>query len=164
MKKGTWKYVAVGAVISAVAVIGVGALFGRDSDEEKKETLNAFDYGIFRLDDTTGKKDEDDKSGISTKDYYKLDELQSIEIGENEVTYYVNVYDKDKTFIKVDEYKADMTDIDFTAYERIGAVYFKVEIVDPEDEEINFFEQCELAKLVTVTLGEAESAGTTETE
>ena len=154
MKKGTFKYVAIGAAISVVACIGAGALFGRDNDEEKTRTLNSLDYGIYRLDDSTGKKDEDDKSGISTKDYYKLEELQSIEVGKTDVTYYVNVYDKDKTFIKVDEYTADITDVDLTAYERIGAVFFKVEIVNPEDDEINFFEQCELAKLVTVTLGE----------
>lgn len=157
MKKGTWKYVAIGAVVAISAVIGAGVAFGRDKDEEKTKTLNSLDYGIYRLDDTTGKKDEDDKSGISTKDFYKVDELKSIEIGSNDVTYYVNVYDKDKNFIKVDEYKADITDVDLTAYERIGAVFFKVEIVDSEDDEIGLLEKGDLVKQVTVTLGEAET-------
>ena len=157
MKKGTWKYAVVGVAVAVVAALGAGALFGRDNDEAKTKTLNALDYGIYRLDDVTGKKDEDDKSGISTKNYYKLEELKSIEVGENEVTYYVNVYDKDKTFIKADEYKTDVTDVDLTAYERIGAVFFKVEIVDPEDDEVKILEVSKISKLVTVTLGEAET-------
>ena len=160
MKKGTLKFMAIGAVIAIGAGVGASMALGRNLDNPKTKKINALEYGIYRLNDTTGKIEDDDKSGITTKNFYKLEELQSIEIGENEVTYYVNVYDKDKTFIKVDEYNADITDVDLTAYERTGVVFFKIEIVDPEDDEINFFEQCELAKLVTVTLCEVvEDAG-----
>ena len=70
-KKVNWKYVALGAVCSVSAVLSAVAIFGRDNDEPKKEVLNAFDYGIYRLDDTTGKKDVDDKRSLRPTGFEK---------------------------------------------------------------------------------------------
>ena len=153
-KKDTKKTVG----IIALAIAGVVAVVGITSaltNDDKTKVLKASDYQVCMLDDTTGKTDKDNEGGISTKSFYKLEELESIEVKKDaDVEYYVNVYDEDKVFMQVDKYTADLKDSDLIAYENLGAVYFKVEIVDTEDEKISWFDKFGLVDSVEVTLNE----------
>lgn len=152
--KKTWIYVTVGVAVGVVAIFGASAVLNRDSDKVKP--LTALDYQGCMLDDLSGKKDENDKTGISTKEFIEFEHLQGIEVGKNDVTYYVNAYNKDKKLIQVDEYTADLKDEDLTAYANLGVEYVKIEIVDPDDEEISFFDISRVSKLIEVELGEVE--------
>lgn len=154
MKKQTKKSVALvaaGVAVSVIAFAGASAIHSRDNDEK---TLNAFNYERGNLDDVTGKFD-DEEIGIVTKKYYKFEELKSIDI-DGDVVVYVNAYDEDKTFIQADEYTEDLTEEEIASYSALGGVYFKLEIVDPDDDEISFLEVNKLQEKVTVTLTEAE--------
>lgn len=158
-KKNTKKIfgIAAGALAGVVAIVGLTALITRDDDKTK--VLKASDYQVCMLDDTTGKTDKDNAGGISTKSFYKLEDLDSIEVDKDaDVKYYVNVYDEDKIFIQVDEYTGDLKASDKIAYENLGATYFKIEIVDTKDEEISWLEKFDLVKAVDVTLSEGTSA------
>lgn len=146
--------IAVGVAVT-VAAVGLIAAFSKNSEDTVKP-LTALDYQGCMLDDLSGKKDENDKTGISTKEFIEFEHLQGIEVGKNDVTYYVNAYNKDKKLIQVDEYTADLTDEDLTAYANLGVEYVKIEIVDPDDEEISFFDISRVSKLIEVELGEAE--------
>lgn len=155
------KYAVLGGLVTAVAFAGVTAFLTRN--DEKTTDLGAAAYACYRLDDSTGAKNEDDKSGISTTKYYEFGRLESITVEEDvDVKYYINVYDEDKKFVQVDEYTADLTDEELAAYESIGAAYFKIEIVDPndDDDEISLLEKIGLSGKVTVTLND----GAAETE
>ena len=160
MKKNTKKtiIIIVASIITTIAAAGVLSQCSRGDD--KTQTLNAGDYQVCLLDDASGKTDKDNKGGVSTKDYYKLEDLLSIELDKDadDVEYYVNIYDADKIFIQADKYTKDLTEADLTAYKNLGAVYFKVEIVNTEDEEISWLEKFSLVKAVEVTLGEAEKS------
>ena len=154
-KKKNTKKTVVGIVVGVLSLIAtVGALSKIVAEDEKTKVLKVSDYQVCLLDDTTGKADEDDKGGISTTSYYKLEDLESIEIADKDmdVKYYVNVYDEDKIFMQVDEYMEDLTASDKLAYENLGAVYFKIEIVDPDDDEISWFEKFSLVEAIEVTL------------
>lgn len=153
--KKTWAYVGI-AVGVAVTVAAVGLVAGAAKKADKVKPLTAFSYQGCMLDDLSGKKDENDKTGISTKEFIEFEHLQGIEVGKNDVTYYVNAYNKDKKLIQVDEYTADLKDEDLTAYANLGVEYVKIEIVDPDDEEISFFDISRVSKLIEVELGEAE--------
>lgn len=153
MKKQTKKSVALvaaGVAVSVIAFSGASAMLKKDEDK----TLNAFNYECGNLDDVTGKFD-DEEIGIVTKKYYKFEELKSIDI-DGDVVVYVNAYDEDKTFIQADEYTEDLTEEEIASYSALGGVYFKLEIVDPDDDEISFLEVNKLQEKVTVTLTEAE--------
>ncbi|MBQ3220330.1 MAG: hypothetical protein IJB34_00030 [Clostridia bacterium] len=150
MEKRNVALIVAGVAVAVVAFAGASAVMSRDSGETE---LKARHYEIGRL-DSVGKFDEDD-SGIVTKKYYKVAELKSIEVKED-VTYYVNVYDKDKTFIQVDEYTDDLTDEALAQYTELGAVYFKLEVVNDEDDEIGFFDRYSLAGDIEVVLEEAD--------
>ena len=150
MEKRNVALIVAGVAVAVVAFAGASAVMGRDSGETE---LKARHYEIGRL-DSVGKFDEDD-SGIVTKNYHKVAELKSIKVKED-VTYYVNVYDKDKTFIQVDEYTDDLTDEALAQYAELGAVYFKLEVVNDEDDEIGFFDRYSLAGDIEVVLEEAD--------
>lgn len=158
MKKNKWAKIAIG-VIAAVVALGAVVAIARSADEGKSKVLNGWAYETCRLDDTTGKKDEDDKSGISTKDFYEIEQLQSIKLTDEKaegIEYYVNLYDADKTFLSVEKQTGDFMAEDVAAAKARGAAYFKVEIVDTEDEEISFFEQFGLSDKVAVKLDVSE--------
>ena len=157
----TWLYAGVGALLAVVMVAGSGAVISR---KEGDYTLKASDYQGCMLDDITGKKDTEDKTGISTKDFIEFDMLKSIEVGKNDVTYYVNCYSKDKKFIQVDEYSADLTELDFIAYKNLGVKYIKIEVVSGEDDKISLFDISKVSKLIEVELGEAEEDQNTDEE
>lgn len=151
MKQKNLALIAAGVAVAVIAFAGAAAVLGNDSETE----LKARHYEIGRLDDSTGKFDEDDNSGIVTKDFYKFEELKSIAI-EKDVVYYVNAYDADKTFIQVDEFTEDWTKEDATTYEGIGAVYFKLEVVDEDNDDLSFLDRYSLAGKIEVTLEEVE--------
>lgn len=153
-KKKVWFNVGVGILLSAVSFAGAMAITNA-KDEEKSE-LKASDYGIFRLDDAGKKVDGD--TGITTKEFYELANLESIKVGEDSVTYYVNVYDKDKKLISVTKYTDSLTAEDIQGYKDAGGVYFKLELVDPSDDKISIFEKAELSKRLTVTFTDAQEA------
>lgn len=149
-KKNNGTLIIAGIAIAAIAFAGASAM--QKKDEGK--TLNAFNYERGNLDDVTGKFD-DEEIGIVTKKYHKFEELKSIDI-DGDVVVYVNAYDEDKKFLQVDEYTEDLTDEEIAAYSTLGGVYFKLEIVDPDDDEISFLEVNKLQEKVTVTLTEVE--------
>lgn len=149
-KKNNATLIIAGIAIAAIAFSGASAMLKKDEDK----TLNAFNYERGNLDDVTGKFD-DEEIGIVTKKYYKFEELKSIDI-DGDVIVYVNAYDEDKKFIQVDEYTEDLTEEEIAAYSALGGVYFKLEIVDPDDDEISFLEVNKLQEKVTVTLTEAK--------
>ena len=156
MKKNKWAKIAVAAVAVVVAFGAVSAI-SRNNDDEK--VLNGWAYETCRLNDTTGKKDEDDKSGISTKEFYEIESLKSIKFTDEEaegIEYYVNLYDEDKRFMSVEKQTGDFMAEDVNAAKVRGAAYFKVEIVDTEDEEISFFEKFGLSDKVAVKLDVSE--------
>lgn len=138
----------------AVTVITFGAVSGMKNKDEDK-TLNSLNYQIGALDDVTGKFDDEEKVGIVTRKYYKIEELKSIEL-DKDVVVYLNVYDEDKTLIQVDEFTEDVTEEVIAEYSAIGGVYFKLEVVDPEDDEISILDAYKLSEKVTVTLREVE--------
>lgn len=152
-KKQGKKWLIGGAIVLAV-VVGAGALSLASRDVEREQKLGVFDYQACRIDDVTGKKVEEDNSGISTKNFIKLEQLQSITLSETTeaVTYYVNCYDEAKTFIQVDEYTADLKAEDMKAYENLGVTYVKIEIVDPDDEEISTLDVVKVSQMLEVTL------------
>lgn len=149
-KKNNGTLIIAGIAIAAIAFAGASAMLKKDEDK----TLNAFNYERGNLDDVTGKFD-DEEIGIVTKKYHKFEELKSIDI-DGDVVVYVNAYDEDKQFIQVDEYTESLTEEEIAEYSAIGGVYFKLEIVDPDDDEISFLEVNKLQEKVTVTLTEAE--------
>ena len=155
MKKNKWlKWLAI--ALGAVTLIG--AVSAITHSDDKTQELKGRHYEAHLLDDTTGEVNENNNGGISTVDYYKISQLESIKIADDaEVEYYVNLYDKDKKFIQVDKHKDDLTDDAFLLYEDLGAVYFKVEIVDTNDDEISFFEKSALAREVKVTISKEET-------
>ncbi len=158
MKKNKWAKIVIG-VIAAVVAIGVVVAIARSADEDKSKVLNGWAYETCRLNDTTGKKDEDDKSGISTKDFYEIEQLQSIKFTDEEaegIECYVNLYDDDKRFLSAEKLTGDFMAEDVAAAKARGAAYFKVEIVDTEDEEVSFFEQFVLSDKVAVKLDVSE--------
>ncbi len=159
MKKNKWAKVAIAAIAVAVTFGAVSAISRSAGDEEK--VLNGWAYETCRLNDTTGKADEEDKSGISTKDFYEIDQLQSIKLTvEDEeaesIEYYVNLYDEDKRFMSVEKQTGDFMAEDVAAAKARGAAYFKVEIVDTEDEKISFLEKFGLSDKVAVKLDMSE--------
>lgn len=155
MKKNKWAKFAIFAVVAVVALGAISAI-SRNNDEK---VLNGLAYETCRLDDTTGEKDKEDKSGISTKSFYEIEQLQSIKIKDENVEgieYYVNLYDADKTFIGVERQTGDFMAEDIAAAQARGAAYFKLEIVDTKDEEISFLEQFALSNQVEVKLDASE--------
>ena len=149
-KKNNTSLIIAGVVIGAIAFAGASAMMNKDEDK----TLNVLNYEQGCLDDVTGKFDNE-KSGIVTRKYYKFEELKSIEI-DGDVLVYVNAYDEDKQFIQVDEYDKTLTKEEIAEYSAIGGVYFKLEIVDPDDDEISLLEMNKLQEKVKVTLTEVE--------
>ena len=147
------KWIKIGAIaLGVVVAAGVVTLLTRDGEKEQK--LGVFDYQACRIDDVTGKKVEEDNTGISTKNFIKLEQLQSITLSEKAeaVTYYVNCYDDAKTFIQVDEYTADLTAEDMKAYENLGVTYVKIEVVDSDDDEITSLDVLKVSEMLEVTL------------
>lgn len=156
--KNKWAKIAIGAIVGVVAFGAISAI-SRNNDDETK-VLNGWAYQTCMLDDTTGKKDEDDKSGISTKDFYELEQLQSIKLTDEKadtIEYTVNLYDADKTFMRAETKTDDFTAEDVAAAMETGASYFKVEIADTDDDKISFVEKFGLSDKVEVTLDVSET-------
>lgn len=157
MKKNTWAKIAIG-VVAGIVTLGAVVAISRSADEDKSKVLNGWAYETCRLDDVTGKRDVDDKSGISTKDFYELEQLESIKRTDDDesIEYYVYMYDEAQInmdmILKTDEFTTE----EIEAAVEMGAVYFKVEIVDTNDDEISFFEKFGLSDKVEVTLKTAE--------
>lgn len=148
--KDSMKLALVGGLITLVAIAGTTAFVG----PQEEKTLTGWDYQTCMLDDETGKKDSDDKSGISTKDFIKVDELVSVTLEDEDMEYYVNVYDADKAFLTVVKYTADMTDEDFAGIAEQGGEYVKFEIVDADTDEVGAFNRFSIAKGVEITIAE----------
>lgn len=156
MKKNKLAKFAIGAI---VAIVAFGAIVGIARNGGDEKVLNGTAYETCRLDDTTGKKVKDDKSGISTKDFYEIEQLHSIKLTDETaegIEYYVNLYDEDKTFLSVEKVTGDFMAEDITAAKARGAAFFKVEIVDTNDDEISFFEKYGLSDKVAVKLDLSE--------
>lgn len=153
MEKKKWAKIAIG-VVAGVLAIGAFVAISRSADDDESKVLNGWAYQTCRLDDTTGKKDEDDKSGISTKDFYEIEQLQSIKRTDEDegIECYVNLYDNGKTFIEAVLMTDEFTTEDVSAAVEMGAVYFKMEIVDTDDDKISFLEQFGLSDKIEVTL------------
>ena len=157
MKKNTWAKIAIG-VVAGIVTLGAVVAISRSAYEDKSKILDGWAYETCRLDDATGKRDVDDKSGISTKDFYELEQLESIKRTDDDesIEYYVNIYDDAQIFMEALLETDDFTTEDIEAAVEMGAVYFKVEIVDTDDDEISFFEKFGLSDKVEVTLKAAE--------
>ena len=153
MKKNKWAKIAVG-VIAAVVAFGAIAAISRSADDDESKVLNGWAYQTCRLDDQMGKTDVDDKSGISTKDFYEIEQLQSIKRTDEDegIECYVNIYSVDKELIDVILMTDEFTAEDVAAAVEMGAVYFRVEIVDTDDDKISFLEQFGLSDKIEVTL------------
>lgn len=140
-----------GFLIAAVSFAGATALANKN-DETKLSSIN---YDRGELSDVTGKFDDEEKVGLVTKKYYKLNELSGIEIEDEDVTVYINFYDEDKNFLEVQEVSTDIEGVEeFEGMITAGAYYFKLEIVDNEDDEISLYDLYKLSQKVTVTLSE----------
>lgn len=142
-----------GFLIAAVSFAGATALANKDDET----TLSSINYERGYLNDVTGKLDDEEKIGIVTKNYYKLDELKGISVEDDDVVAYINFYDEDKNYISYQEIVTEVEGAeDFEGMIDAGAYYFKLEIVDNEDDEISLYDLYKLSKKVTVTLGESE--------
>ena len=151
-KKMDWKLLALTAVVSATAVLGAVAVFGRDTDAPKTETLNTFDYGIYMLHDEDGAKMYS-SAGLTTKNFYALKDVENVTVENEDCVYYVNFYDKDEEFLGVTEgLTVDYKDAEIQIPE--GAEFVKFEIVNTKDDSITIWEKGKLAKGVVITITE----------
>ena len=133
------KIVGICLLLASMVVIAV-----RLGKIDKTRELRSTSWSIGRIDDTTGKVDSTDKSGLFTNTFLKVEELK-VEVKENaKVTVQINFYTEDKTFI---EDATDLTSIPATAK------YARIEIVPTEDNDgkVSIFERLGYIKQVTVT-------------
>lgn len=157
-KKIDWKLLAIGAVVSATAVLGAFAIFNKNSDEPKTETLNFNDYAIHTYE--SGYKVYSD-DGITTKKFYEISQLKSIVVENKDCAYSLVFFDEDEEFISETELlTADYDKLDVAVPEE--AKYFKAEIVDSTDPDITYFEKGRLADGVAITIYEKAQTETEE--
>ena len=133
------KIVGICLLLASMVVIAV-----RLGKIDKTRELRSTSWSIGRIDDTTGKVDSTDKSGLFTNTFLKVEDLK-VEVKENaKVTVQINFYTEDKTFI---EDATDLTSIPATAK------YARIEIVPTEDNDgkVFIFERLGYIKQVTVT-------------
>ncbi len=141
------------AIIVGVLLI-IGTLIGlivKVNNLEKTKTISSTSYSRGLLDDQTGKlPSEVDYSGIHTDDYIKVDGLKC-ELKENaEISYQINWYDTNKTFIGVTDHTENF---DGTSIPE-NAKYCKIEIIPEDDNDgtVSVLEVYTYAKQLTVTV------------
>lgn len=149
-------------VVAGLFLIGGAAwLFGKD----KPKTLGASDYARYTL-NAAGVANKDDKSGITTKEFIPLEEIDTIKLAEDaEVVYEMNYYKSDKTFVRMEwrniDYDAETEAAGLAAE---GIAYVRIEILPTADEdgEVGVFEKNDYVEQLTVTLKEVEKETSSE--
>lgn len=111
--KKTLGIVAVGVALVAMA----GGMIGLNNKVEKNTTykyLSISDYGIYALDDTTGKKTE--STEIITSDFFNI-QGSTVKIHRDfDGVVYGNLYDRNKNFLAVVE-------LNYTTWDKNGDWY-----------------------------------------
>lgn len=154
--KAKWGAVIVAGVILAGGIIGLTV---RVSNNETTRKLGASSFQVGLLNDDDGKyptKDVD-KSGLSTKSFYKLEDLVSIKVAEDaEIKYHVNYYGEDKNFLGASQALEESYNSEIvTGVENLSsAKYIKIEIVPTEDDDetVSWLEKFSYVKQLTVTV------------
>ena len=144
-------------VFTLIAVLFTGLLAtvvafnARIERVETERTVNAYEYRIGVLDDTSGKEpDEQESIGIFTKDYLLVEGLKCELAEDSKVEYSINFYTEDYKFISVVDYEGDFDGSEIPE----GAKYAKIEIRPTADKDgkVTLLEKSDYAKMLTVTV------------
>lgn len=169
-KKGVKKWLKY-VVLILVVMFALGAtvtLITRcETDTQTEKQLGALDYARYALNDETGQADKDDKSSVSSKDFYAIERIKCELVEGAKVKYQLNFYDEEYRFISVREYTQDFdgSGSEAEVLKAVGVKYVRIEILPPADDadgEIGIFEKSGYVDQLKVTLfteSETEESG-----
>lgn len=140
---------ALGATVTLITRCETGA--------ETEKQLGSIDYARYALDDETGQANKDDKSSLSSKDFYAIERIKCELIEGAKIKYQLNFYDEEYRFISVREYARDFdgNGSEAEVLKAVGVKYVRIEILPPADDadgEVGIFEISGYVKQLKVTL------------
>lgn len=144
----------IATIVAAVLIISAFIAVAIKLDKlETTKTLSTSSYAVGVLDDTTGKHDaySEDESGIYTKEFITVDGLVCKLVEDAEISYQINWYASNKSFISVSSHTEDFNALTDAVPE--GAAYCKIEIFPNSDDDgiVSRTELRKYAEMLTVT-------------